>query len=256
MKTLWMAALGFLVAGAVSADAKADQLARVSLERKTPTDMVSVSTMTITDRSGVSKVRKMKAVTKETTEGTKSYTEFVEPADVFGTKFVSVSKKGAETDQRMYLPALKKVRKISSSAKDGEFMGSDLNYFDMEKRSFEDATYTLLSEDETLDAVPGVKLSKLVSTYTVAGAPYTKAVSWVDPNNGIAYKTEIYDKKDGALLKVITVDEIKTIKGYTLITKSTISNVKKSSKTVSESTDVQVDVGVKDSEVSVKRLEQ
>ena len=255
MKSLYMVGL-FLVAGALMADPKADQLARLALERKTPVDMVSVSTMVISDQSGVSKVRKMKAVTKETTEGTKSYTEFVEPADVNGTKFVSVSKKGSETDQRMYLPALKKVRKISSSAKDGEFMGSDLNYFDMEKRYFEDATYSLLSEDESLDAVPGIKLSKLVSTYAVKGAPYTKAVSWIDPATGIAYKTELYDKKDGALLKLITVDEVKTIKGYVMITKSTISNVKKGSKTVSDMSDLQVDVGIKDSEVSLKRLEQ
>jgi hypothetical protein len=238
------------------ADPKADEIVKLALDRKSPQDMTSVSTMTITDRTGVVKVRKLKSVSKETAEGTKSYTEFIEPADVVGTKFLTVSKKGSETDQRIYLPALKKVRRISSSSKDGEFMGSDLNYFDMEKRYFEDGTYTLLAEDETLDAVPGVKLAKINTVYKDPNAPYSKAISWIDPSNGIAYKTEMYDKKDGALLKIVIVEETKTLKGYLLITKSTISNVKKGSKTVSDLGDVTVDTGVKDADVSLKRLEQ
>jgi hypothetical protein len=211
--------------------------------------------MTITDRTGVTKVRKLKSVTKDTADGTKSYTEFLAPADVVGTKFLTISKKGAEDDQRIYLPALKKVRRIASSSKDGEFMGSDLCYFDMEKRYFEDGKYTALGED-TLDAVPGVKLTKVETIYRDQNAPYSKAVSWIDPSNGVAYKTELYDKKDGALLKMITVDEIKTIKGYLIMTKSTIANVKRGSKTTTDLGDVVVDQGIKDAEVSLKRLEQ
>ena len=147
----------FIVAGLLAygsaglfAETRADQIVRASLDRKTPGDTISTSTMTITDRSGVARVRKLKTVSKETPEGTRAYIEFIEPADVNGTKFLTVSKQGAETDQRLYLPALKKVRKISSSSKDAEFLGSDLCYFDMEKRYFEDGTYTLLSESETL----------------------------------------------------------------------------------------------------------
>jgi hypothetical protein len=123
-----------LAAAGLFADGRADELVRANLDRKIPGDMTGTSTMTITDRSGVIKIRKLKEVSKETAEGTKAYIEFVEPADVSGTKFLTVSKKGAETDQRLYLPALKKVRKISSSSKDAEFLGSDLCYFDMEKR--------------------------------------------------------------------------------------------------------------------------
>lgn len=249
-------ALLTLTAAPAFADPKADEIVRLGLERKSPNDMTAVSTMTITDRTGVVKVRKMKTVSKETPEGTKGFTEFVEPADVAGTKFLSVAKKGAETDQRIYLPALKKVRKISSSSKDGDFMGSDLNYFDMEKRYFEDGSYTLIAEGETLDSAPGLKLAKISTVYKNPNAPYAKSVSWVDPATGVAYKADMYDKKDGALLKTISVDEVKTIKGYLMITKSTISNVKKGSKTVSDLGDVAVDTGVKDSDVSLKRLEQ
>lgn len=247
-----------LLVSAVSADPRAEALVKLTLNQKIPQDQTGTSTMTITDRSGVTKVRKMKQVSKETSEGTKAFAEFLEPADVTGTKFLTVSKPGAETDQRIYLPALKKVRKISSSTKDSEFLGSDLTYFDMEKRSLGDGTYALLAEGEALDlpSAAGLKLAKVETVFTLANAPYSKTVSWIDPATGIAYKTDCYDKKDGALLKTITLDEIVTVKGYRITTKTTFVNHKKGSRTVMTIGDIAVDTGVKDAEVSVKRLEQ
>jgi len=257
MKHVLIPVLILLTAG-LFADAKADAIMQWSLNQPSPKDMSGTSTMTITDRGGVVKVRKMKQVTKETADGTKSFAEFVEPADVNGTKFLTTSKKGSDTDQRIYLPAMKKVRKISASSKDGEFLGSDLTYFDMEKHYFEDATYTLVAENETIDnpAAAGLKLAKIATVSKDANAPYAKSVTWVDPVTGIPYRSECYDKKDGALLKVITIDEVKTIKDYLMTTKTTITNVKKGSTTVLTMANLVVDAGVKDSEVSVKRLEQ
>jgi outer membrane lipoprotein-sorting protein len=261
-RILRLALVGLLAAGSAAsglfADARADEIIKASLDQKAPNDNIGTSTMTITDRSGVVKVRKLKQVSKETAEGTKAYVEFVEPADVNGTKFLTVSKKGAETDQRLYLPALKKIRKISSSSKDAEFLGSDLCYFDMEKRYFEDGVYTLLAEGETLpeSAFAGMKFAKISTTFKAANAPYSKTVTWVNLADYIPYKTECYDKKDGGLLKTITIDEVKIIKGYALPTKTTIVNHKKGSKTEMTLADIAVDTGVKDSEVSLKRLEQ
>jgi hypothetical protein len=259
---LLLTVVGLLAFGSAGvglfADARADEIIKATLARKAPADTASTSTMTITDRSGVIKVRKLKMVSKETAEGTRGYVEFVEPADVNGTKFLTVSKKGAETDQRLYLPALKKIRKISSSSKDAEFLGSDLSYFDMEKRYFEDGTYTFLSDGETLPepAFSGMKFAKISTTFKASNAPYSKTIAWINPADSIPYKTECYDKKDDALLKTISVDEVKTIKGYAMTTKTTIVNHKKGSKTEMFLGDIVVDAGVKDSEVSLKRLEQ
>jgi hypothetical protein len=256
MKNLLILALA-LVATGLFADPQADSLMKKSLGLPSPQDLTATSTMTITDRNGVVKVRKMAEVSKETAEGTKSFSEFLEPADVNGTKFLTVSKKGSDTDQRIYLPALKKVRKISSSGKDGDFMGSDLNYFDMEKHEFEDAAYTLASAEETLDlpAAQGLKLAKVVSTPTEKGAPYSKTITWIDANTGLSYKTECYDK-NGSLLKVITIDAYKTIKTFNFPVKTTVKNIQKGSTTVMTLENIVVESGVKDSDVSVKRLEQ
>lgn len=257
LTVIGMLAYGSATAG-LFADTRADEIIKATLDRKTPGDTIATSTMTITDRTGVVKIRKLKEVSKETSEGTKAYVEFVEPADVNGTKFLTVSKKGAETDQRLYLPALKKIRKISSSSKDAEFLGSDLCYFDMEKRYFEDGVYTLPAEGETLpeSAFAGMKFAKIGTTFKASNAPYSKTITWVNLADYLPYKTECYDKKDGSLLKTITLDEVKVIKGYAMTTKTTIVNHKKGSKTEMTLADIAVDTGVKDSEVSLKRLEQ
>jgi len=174
MKRILVLVLCCTAANGLFADSKGDAIVKASLDKKTPIDMVATATMTITDRSGIVKIRKLKEVSKETAEGTKVFIEIIEPADVNGTKFLTVSRKGAATDQRIYLPALKKVRKISSSGKSGEFLGSDLTYFDMEKHYFEDGIYTLLAEDETLDGpqFAGLKLAKISSTFKDPNAPY------------------------------------------------------------------------------------
>ncbi len=249
--------MGFLATN-VFADAKGDEIAHKYFDQKTPKDTTSVVTMEIKDRAGVIKTRKLKMVMKDSPEGKKSFVEFVEPADVNGTKFLTITHRGAEDDQRLYLPALKKIRKISSSSKDGEFVGSDLFYFDMEQRFFEDGTYTFLGENETLSepALAEMKFWKISMNFISPNAPYVKAIMWINMQDLVAYKTEYYDKKDGALLKTIVMDETKVLKGYTMPTQTTVTNLKKGSQTQMVLGDLGVDVGVKDSEISVKRLEE
>jgi len=153
---------------------------------------------------------------------------------------------------------MKKVRKISSSSKDGEFVGSDFYYFDMQKHYLNEAEYTFIADGETLpgDAFVGMRFSKISVVFTDKTVPYSKCVVWVDMASNTMRKTECYDRKDGALLKIIVVDEVKTIKDYVVPVSTTVSNVKKGSRTQLLLRDLTVDTGVKDSEVSVERLER
>ena len=169
-------ALSLLAASSlVFADARGVEIAKAYIDMKAPIDTAATMVMTITDRGGVVKARKLKMVTKETSQGTKSFIEFIEPADVKGTKFLTVSSQGVDADQRLYLPALKKVRKISSSSKDSEFVGSDFYFFDMQKHYLNEAEYTFLSENETLpgDAFAGKRFSKISVVFRDNTVPYS-----------------------------------------------------------------------------------
>ena len=95
--------MGFLAVN-VFADAKGDEIAHKYFDQKLPKDTTSIATMDIKDRSGVTKTRKLKMVMKDSPEGRKAFVEFVQPADVNGTKFLTISHRGAENDQRLYLP--------------------------------------------------------------------------------------------------------------------------------------------------------
>jgi len=250
--------LGFF-ATALFADTQGDEIAHKFYDQKTPIDTTSSVTMLIQDHNGNVKTRKLMMYMKDTPEGKKSLAIFIAPADVNGTKFLTVSHRGHDSDQWLYLPALKKVRRISSSSKDGEFLGSDLFYFDMEQRFFEDATYTFLGENLTLadPALAGMKFWEIAMNFKDPHSPYSKSVVWINMQDNSIYKTDCYDKKDGALLKTILIDKVKVLKGYTIPVHMTVSNHKKGSQTqMILSDDLSVDVGLPDSTVSIQRLQE
>ncbi len=100
-------------------------------------------TMTLTNKHGESSTRKLRLSTLENTDsevGDKSLTVFDHPRDVKGTAFLSFTKILDPDDQWLYLPALKRVKRISSANKSGPFVGSEFAYEDLV--SFEVGKYT------------------------------------------------------------------------------------------------------------------
>jgi len=95
MKRIASLAFYCLLVTGLYADARGDEIAKSYIEMKAPTDTSATMVMTITDRGGVVKTRKLKMVTKETPKGTKAVMEFIEPADVRGMRFLTISSQGA-----------------------------------------------------------------------------------------------------------------------------------------------------------------
>jgi hypothetical protein len=252
---------GLMVALAVGAfaDAKGDEIAHKYFDLKKAADTTAPgSQMVIIDKSGNKKLRKLDVFYQDKDTGKNAYMIFSAPADVNGTKFLTIGHKGADSDQRLYLPALKKVRRISSSSKDGEFVNSDLWYYDLEERYFEDNTYTFLSENETIDdkAFDSMKFWKIEMKPVKSDCPYAKSVAWVNMADNFIYKLDCYDKKDGALLKTIVFPKVETMEGVLIPVQTIVTNHKKGSKTLLQLNDVKVNVGLKDEIFSVQQLEQ
>jgi hypothetical protein len=259
MKKILMMALGFALVASAFADTKGDEIARKYFDLKKADDTKAPgSVMTLIDKNGVKKVRKLDVFYQDKPEGKNAYMVFNEPADVSGTKFLTLGHKGADSDQRLYLPALKKTRKISSSGKDGEFVNSDLWYYDLEERYFEDNTYTFLSGDETLtDKVfDGMKFNKIEMKAVKSDCPYAKTVAWVNEDNNFIYRMDCFDKKDAALLKTILFARVEPIKGILVPTQMIVTNHKKGSKTLMQLNNVEVNAGLQNDVFSIKNLEQ
>ncbi len=159
--------------------------------------------MILRNRHGDETTRQIRSRTLEVADdGDKSLIIFDDPADVKGTAFLSFSHKTGDDDQWLYLPALKRVKRISSSTKSGPFMGSEFAYEDMSSQEIEKYTYRYL-RDESFDG----RDHFVVERHPVdRKSGYRRSIVWLDKEEYRVWKVEFYDRKD-ALLKTLTAED-------------------------------------------------
>ena len=106
--------------------------------------------MILIDKNGKERTRDLKSYAKDFGEDNHRTMFFKSPADVKNTAFLTYDYDDAskDDDQWLYLPALKKVKRIPSTDKSSSFMGSDFSYFDMTDRDLEDYNFKLLKETQ------------------------------------------------------------------------------------------------------------
>jgi outer membrane lipoprotein-sorting protein len=137
-------------------------------------------------------------------DGDKGLTIFDSPKDVKGTAFLSFSHVTKPDDQWLYLPALKRVKRISSANKSGPFMGSQFSFEDLASFEVDKYKYKYL-RDETL----GNQETFVVENYPqYEYSGYTRQVVWIDKQRYIPLKVEYYDRKN-ALLKTLQFNDYK-----------------------------------------------
>ncbi len=146
---------------------------------------------------------------------------FHKPASVKDTRFLVVENKDRDDDKWIYLPALKKVRRIDSSEGGNSFMGTDMTYDDMETRKVAEDNHTLMADEKV--GKYDCYVDKAVSV-DPDNSQYGYRISWIDKNTWIPVKMEMYDKKN-QLLKVLTVNRIEKVQGYWSIIDTTMKNV-------------------------------
>ena len=176
-------------------------------ERENGDDQVSEATWTLTNKAGKQRKRHTLRYWKDYDGkdglSSKSFIYFDSPPDVKDTTFLNWSQEDAEADddQWIYLPALRKVRRIASGDKENSFMGSDMIYDDMGDREVEEDTHTLLR-------VENDNGTKMYVVQAVAKKPnyiYSRKLTWVNAETWTTPKTEFYDRK-GRLLKIMYQD--------------------------------------------------
>lgn len=157
--------------------------------------------MVLRNRHGQESTRELSIRVLEVPEdGDKSLVVFNRPRDVKGTALLTHSHKVADDDQWLYLPALKRVKRISSSNKSGSFMGSEFAYEDMTSQEVEKYTYKFLRDEPC-----GELTCFVLERYPVAkDSGYVRQVAWIDQEEYRVWRVDYYDRKD-TLLKTLTV---------------------------------------------------
>ena len=230
----------------------AKEIAYKVYNRKAPKNGESDMTMTLINKKGNKRVRYLHQFFIDLGSIEKQIMFFTAPADVKNTSFMNWTYDEAdkEDDQWLYLPALMKVKRISSSSKDNDFMGSDFTYEDMEKRSPERDNQILIGSEN----LNGESHWVIEATPKEEGQ-YAKRKVWVSKSKSIPSKIEFYDEGN-ELLKVLTITETQLIKGYWVVVKQEMKNVQKNHKTVISLMNIKVESGITEEKFTQREMER
>ncbi|MFM7182179.1 MAG: outer membrane lipoprotein-sorting protein [Verrucomicrobiales bacterium] len=202
-----------LVAPALADDAAAKGLEIAQEVKRRDTgyqDFSTTARMTLSNAQGQSSVKELEVKTLEVPgQGEKSLILFTAPADTKDTVLLSYSYKTKADDQWLYLPAMKRTKRIASGNKSGSFVGSEFSYEDISPQQVEKYTYKYLKEE-----TESGQACHVVERYPVdkKSSGYTRQVLWIDKAEYRPLKAENYDRKD-SLLKTLTFTNYKKYAG-------------------------------------------
>jgi len=223
-------------------------------------NQISENIMILIDKKGHERRRKMKVFSKDQGRDTRRLQFFMSPADVKGTGFLTYDYYSGEKDddQWLYLPDLRKTKRIATSDKSSSFMGSDFSYADMTRRVLDEWKYRLLKQD----SVDGKKV------WLVEAIPVSK-----DVENRYGYKKSIvfvrqdifmviravHVLKEGNKIKYMETKQIDQIDGVRVATEirmKTTRNKRTLHRTVLKWSNIRFNQDLDDSIFSVRQLEK
>ena len=216
-------------------------------------DFTAEMTMVIRDRHGRESVRQMRFKVLEVPEdGDKSLFVFDRPADVRGTALLTHAHINAQDDQWLYLPALKRVKRINAAKRSGSFMGSEFSYEDMSSLEVEEYTYKYL-RDEPCGALDCTVIEQ---TPLDGNSGYSRKLVWQDTVELRTWKMELYDRK-GSHLKTLTLADYRQfLDRFWRAGEQTMVNHLTGASTVLEWTSFQFQTDLADSEFTRTALQR
>ncbi len=248
-----------LLTTVVSADEKAREIAQRVHDRDDGKSLVQDMTMILIDKNGKKRIRSIKTFSKDFGKDEYRIMFFKTPADVKDTAFLTYDYEDSakDDDQWLYLPALKKVKRIPTSDKSSSFMGSDFSYYDMTDRDVDDFTYKILKhvkvrgKDTTM--IESVPRNKEV----IDESGYTKTIGLVREDIDMVVRSIGFlkngKKKYFDITKMHKQDGIWVVDKMTMTTKKGKETVHK---TILKFDNIKVNPPLKDDLFTTRRLEK
>ena len=226
------------------------EIAKMINMRPSPKDMSNKTEMVLTNSKG--KVRSHTMISKSKDGNKKQIMWFIDPKDDRGIAFLKIEHDSKDDEMRMWLPAFKRVRRISSKKRGDSFMGSDLNYEDLSNRELENNEYKRLD-----DVTWKEKDCYVIETIPKkeARSSYTRHVSFVDKNDMTILREESFNKKND--LEKEKLFSYEKIGQYQLIKRVYVKNFLENHTTEIIFSDMVIDTGMSDklfNEMSLRRL--
>lgn len=222
----------WMISGAVAhADvADANQIMAAVASREEGESVDRIAHIQLVDRHGVVREQVARAVRKNVADGRRMAIFYQSPANVRGTSFLVFDYRDVarESDQWLYLPALRKVRRVPAADRGDYFLGTDLTYDEIRNDSRvtpEDWRFLLIDRSQAYGVACAV-IEGTVATEAVAKElGYSRAHWWIDENSHMALRTEYWDRA-GQLLKTVENQDVRQVNGIWTATRIEVTNHK------------------------------
>ncbi len=215
-------------------------------------DSSSKMQMKLINARGQEKIRTMAMKVLEGKDSDKSLMEFLTPADVKGTKFLNYQHIQKDDDQWLYLPALKRVKRIASKNKSGSFMGSEFSYEDLSAFNVKKYKYSGDAKEGEFDG-KAVYITRSIPVSKYSG--YTKLKTYIDKKTFLIQKIEYYDRKK-QLLKTAIFENYKKFGDVYRIGKITMKNIQNDKSTILIWSEEKIKTGLKNKDFHKRYLKK
>lgn len=216
--------VAFAAAPATGADLSAREIMQRVDDRDDGDNGTSEMEMVLIDKNAHERVRKIRSFTKDRGEDKMRIMFFLSPADVKDTGFLTYDYDAPtkDDDQWLYLPALRKTKRIASRDKSGSFMGSDFNYSDMTRKDLDAYDFKILKEDDVRGAKTWVIEAVPKTSEEIDETGYAKSVVFVRQDNFVVVRA-VHWEKDGGRLKYLDAQKVEQIDGIWVVTENTMT---------------------------------
>ena len=217
IRSLWLTVLvGLWLTGMPQPAAQGKsgrEIMEAVLHKTTWKDLQADVTLVLQNARGEKRVRKIKMYSRKRTEDESDMLmRFLSPADVRNTAFLIIEHLDRDDERYLYLPALRRIKRIASSGKGGNFMSSDFTYYDIGRPKLNDWTYRRL-EDQTLDGRECYTIESLPATPQISkDTGYNKIIRWIRKDLLVTVQSLYFDRGDREW-KRLTVRRVENISG-------------------------------------------
>jgi len=234
--------LSICVSAAAAAELTGRDIAQKVYNRDDGKDSYAKIKMLLIDKRGRKRLRTLITAVKEYGEVSKSFTRFYSPADIEGTAFLTWENPDGDDDQFLYLPALRRVRRIVSNQKKNRFVNTNFTYEDLQSRKVDQDTHRLLKtethEGHTCWVVESIPTDP-------ENSQYGKRVSWIAQEVYIPLKIDFYDKR-GRLAKRQINRNLKKIDRIWTVFDTEMQDMKRKSRTLMRIDEIRYNRGIPD----------
>jgi hypothetical protein len=265
MRKLFLIVVSTLLSTTLIASDNAREIMNKVDARDDGNSVISTMQMTLIDKKGKKRIRQMRTYAQDIDINTEHKSIFfLSPSDVKNTAFLTYDYSADEKDddQWMYLPALKKTKRIPASDKDAAFMGSDFSYADMTDKELDDYSFKLVKETSIKRKEGKVPVwvieSTPISQAVIDETGYKKSTLYIRKDNYVLTRAKFYLKK-GSRVKYMDVRKLEKIDGIWVAMQTTMTTKqgkKTLHKTILTNSDVEINKRINGNMFSIRRIEK